>query len=462
MPSAGRPGGGPKQGEMMSGREAEAHEIDLTTGDGHVALVDGSVHVHGWRTRNAEIVRYFEDRLAEEEQPDLGASLELALKVGVAALGSVGPAVNVDYVEKEFQRLSTEMQRALDERVRHVEDMLAEVFAEEDGRLARALRTYIGEDGHLAELFDPDRRDSAISRLREILGEHFDGETSKLHRLLDLDNPSGPLVTWKDTIDGGFDRIRRQIEEYRTELTAQAAADTARAEEREKGTQKGRDHEEAVYEALCEIASVFGDSAEPTGDEAATGGSRKVGDVVVTLNERDTRGAEVRLVVEAKDRSVGLKPILRELEEAKANRLAGAAIAVFARDEQMPSGTAPFREQTGGRFLSLYDKEALDPLCLQVVYRLARYLVLAEVASEEGEVDVRGIRDDLEIARGQLEHVSTVKRQLTRMRNSVNGAAEEIEGQLETLRSGLVETLDRLDGRIRIEAAPDVQVPAGS
>lgn len=436
----------------MSSNEAHARELHRELdGDGHVAVVDGAVHVHGWRTANPDVVRYFEDRLADEDGPDLGETLELALKVGVAALGSVGPVTNVDYVEKEFQRLSTEMERALDGRVRQVETTMAEVFAEEDGQLAKALRTYLGEDGQLAELFDPNRRDSAVSRLKEILGEHFDGESSKLHKLLDLDNPTGPLSSWKESIEAGFDRLRRQIEDYHTATTARAEADKARAEEREKGTHKGRDYEATVYDAVCELTSIFGDSAEATGDVAASGGSRKVGDVLVTLNERDTRGAQVRLVLEAKDKTVGLKPMLDELDEGMVNRGAVAAIAVFGRAEQMPNGTVPFREQSNGRFLCLFDKETSDPLCLQVAYRLARYWAIAELSSDGAEIDGRAIRDDLEVARSQLQNVSSVKSKLTKMRNSLNDAAGDIETQLEELRSGLLETLDRLDTRIRLD-----------
>ncbi|MGH3442855.1 MAG: hypothetical protein ACRDUY_12600 [Nitriliruptorales bacterium] len=443
-------------GEPSDGFRASARH-------GHVAVVDGSVRVADWRTSSPEIVRWFEERLEADE--DLAEALELAVRVGALALGRVEPTVNVDYVEKEFERLHRRLEQALEERIHRVERVFEQAFAEEDGHLAQALGDYLGEGGRLAELFDPNRRDSAISRMRELLGEHFDGESSKvaklldgesskLAKLLDASNPEGPLASWQREMTEGFEGLRRLIGDYRTELREQAAAaeaaTSARTEEREKGTHKGREYEETVFGAVNAIAAVFGDLAEPTGDQAAAGGSRKVGDVVVTLNERDTRGASVRLVVEAKDKSVRLTPMLRELGDAIDNRGAAGGIAVFSRAAHMPNGTAPFREQ-GTRYLCLLDKDSGEDLALQVAYRTARLAVIASLAGDDVTIDTKGIRDDLEAARHQLQTVATVKGQLTKLRNSLDAGVADVEERLEELRSGLVQILDRLDTRLHLD-----------
>ncbi|HEX2029752.1 MAG TPA: hypothetical protein VHF25_17365 [Nitriliruptorales bacterium] len=437
----------------MGGNSASARVRDLTGTDGHVAVVEGALRVIDWRTRSPDIVRYFEDRLAGDGGDDLAEVLELALKVGVVALSTVGVSANVDYVEKEFQRFSGQLQGALEERLAQLERALDAVFADGDGSLARALQRYLGDGGHLSELFDPERRDSAVSRLRELLDDHLGGESSTLHQLLDVTSGTSPLRRWKEEIDQGLDRIRRQLEDYRLEIAERAAADsaaaTARADEREKGTGKGRDYESQVFAAVGAIAAVFGDGCEPTGDATGVGAS-KVGDVVVTVNPRDTRGAEVRLVFEAKDRAVGLTPLLRELDAARENRGAAAAVAVCSREEHLPAGSAPFREQGAGRYLCMYDKEDGDALCLQVVYRLARFWALAELTAHDGEVDVRGVQEDLEAARRQLQNVTTAKATLTRLRTSVDATVTDVQAQLDTLRADLNGVLDRVEGRIRV------------
>ena len=69
--------------------------------------------------------------------------------------------------------------------------------------------------------------------------------------------------------------------------------------ERERGTAKGRSFEEAVADAVDEIALAQGDVAEAVGDlKEATG---KVGDVVVAIDACNGP-ARGRIVIEAKDR----------------------------------------------------------------------------------------------------------------------------------------------------------------
>lgn len=430
---------------------------------GRVVAADGELTIDGYGCTAPEVVRHFAARVDDgADEAALAADLEQVLRVGVLALGATGVTVNVDHVDREFARLCERLEQQFDARASQLDRAFEAAFSEEDGAMAQALRSYLGEGGALSELFDPDRRDSAIGRMRELLGEHFEGEGSTLHRLLDLGNAASPLATWRDEIHGQFEKMRRLIEDYRRELaesaSAQQAAAEARTEERAKGTAKGRDYEDLAFEAVNDIARVFGDRAEAVGTSAGAGGNKK-GDIVVTLNPRDTSGLDVRLVVEAKDRELGLRPMLRELDGAKHNRGAVAALALYALPEHMPSGAAPFREEGQGRFLVLFDKDGADArLALEVGYRLARFEALTELRTADVEVDTRGIRDDLDAARAQLVSVSQVKSMLTKLRNDVSGSVDDLERRVEDLRAGLLECLDRLDTRIRVGDETDAAV----
>ena len=57
----------------------------------------------------------------------------------------------------------------------------------------------------------------------------------------------------------------------------------------------------------------------------------KKGDFVLTIDPARTGGADVRVVVEAKDRAMSGRAIRDELREAKENRAAAVAVAVFGR-----------------------------------------------------------------------------------------------------------------------------------
>lgn len=66
------------------------------------------------------------------------------------------------------------------------------------------------------------------------------------------------------------------------------------------------------------------------------------------------------MAFEAKDKTVGLKPIEGELDEALQNRNAGAAVAVYSGSEHMPAATAPFQECREHMYLCLLDKDAAE------------------------------------------------------------------------------------------------------
>ncbi len=429
-------------------------------GEGRVTVDDGRLHVDGWETGTEDVVRYFEEHTSRGQ--DAAALLESALKVGVLALRSADAAASVDYVQKEMERASAKISEMFEARTKAVNEALEQVFAEDSGKLARALQQYLGEGGHLADLFDPDRMDSALGRFRKILGEHFDGEGSKLHRMLDPTNSDSPLRRWKEQWDKQLGDLHKTLADYRAEIREKLGIKEGTAEAMEKSALKGRTYEEQVFDAVDRIARVFGDVVEPTGDTAAVGGG-KVGDVLVTVNTKETGGASLRVIFEAKDKTVGLTPILRELDEGMQNRNASAAVAVYARAEQMPRGAAPFREQGKARCLCLYDKEDNEPMALEFAYRVARFSALATLRVAGDEVDTGGIREDLAIGQAQLRAFANVKRQLTQLKTSVDDGVDGLQETVDDLREKLAEVFERIDCRLGTDEEPEkTQAAAGS
>ena len=416
-----------------------------------VALSDGALHVVDWMTRVPQIVQFFEQMAIAGKGSQFGTILEQALTAGVVSIQAGGVSINVDYIQKEFERLRNQLKSDLDGASATLTQVTESTFSQEGGTLVRALEKYLGEGGRLADLFDPQRKDSALGRIQEILAEHFDGEGSRLGQLLDLTNQRSPLHKWKETIDNGFKELRKLIEDYRASAESRLAADLARAEEREKGTQKGLDYQAVVFDAVNEIAKVFGDVAELVADASGIGGS-KVGDIAVSVNTRETGQPSARIVLEAKDRTIGITPMRRELEEAKANRAALIAIGVYSRSEYMPTGSAPFREESPTLYLCLFDKDNTEEkLALTVAYRIARVSALQMMRRECAPVDAAAIREDVREASTLLSAFTTIKRHLTHLRSSMGKGFDGLEGQIEDLRLKLSDVLDRIDRRTRVE-----------
>jgi hypothetical protein len=247
-----------------------------------------------------------------------------------------------------------------------------------------------------------------------------------------------------DSITQGFKDIRDLLTGYHTELACRDAADKARADAYEQGTQKGRSYQELVFHAVCKIAKVFGDTAELAADQPGVGG--KKGDVVVTLQPRDTGGAVIRLAIEAKDGTIGAQLARREMDNAIAHRNAAAAIVVFSQEQHMPKYTAPFVEHGTNRYLCLYDKQAPgDGLFLCLAYRLARIWAVHGIRTRTTGRNVEALLREVERARMFLNTVATIKRGLSSISTTVSQEADRLKGKLDEFHRILREVMDNID-----------------
>src|SRR5213593_3936730 len=127
--------------------------------------------------------------LAAQPMDDQAILAERALRIGLTALQSVGVTLNVDAVRAEFERFAEQSRATNEKAAQALEQVLRANFGDGDGRLPRTLETFLGDRGKLRsmveELFDPSRRDSAIGRISTMLESYFDGDASRLARLLD-------------------------------------------------------------------------------------------------------------------------------------------------------------------------------------------------------------------------------------------------------------------------------------
>jgi hypothetical protein len=410
-----------------------------------VQLRDGSLTVDGWTSTATDVIRLFE---RPDGEADPVALFDRVVHTGALALSAANSALDLHTVDLEFGRLSTRLEQVLEEQLGSVAQLLDRIFLDETGTLRGALDRYLGEGGSLADMFDPDRRSSAIGRLNQILEEHFGGRGSKMYQLLDHTDPVSPIRAWHHELVAKFDELKRQLEDYRKEAAVQLAAESAAAAEHEKGSLKGREFEHLAFDVIDDLARALGDTVEPLGDVAGLGGS-KIGDLTVGINERDTGGRKLRLVVEAKDREVGLTPILRELDNAMDNRDGCAAIAVYSADHHAPRGASPFRAH-GNRYLCVLDKSNPEnTAATELAYRAARYWAIAEHARAGAEVDAECLAEDLAVATAKLKAFSDLKRQVTKIHKTVSDGTTALSRSIEELHADLREIFERLDGRVR-------------
>jgi hypothetical protein len=226
-------------------------------------------------------------------------------------------------------------------------------------------------------------------------------------------------------------------------LAALEAAGAARASERAKSTAKGADFEDAVEAVLGDISRGSGDILERTGTEAGSAIGSKKGDFVLTLNAEATAGAELRVVVECKDRYVSGRNMRDELRDAKSNRDAAVAVVVFS-PAHAPAGIAPFDVRAGDVYC-VVDPAAPDAATLEAAVRLARLLALQTLRERDVDVDAAAIATALNGVREQLETLRSLKLTLT----SIGASARDVYAGLDKLRDGILARLTEAEAELR-------------
>jgi hypothetical protein len=378
--------------------------------------------------------------LAQREPIDRPAVVERALKVGLLAIQDVAVSMDVDMVRDEFDKLVQASEQSQQRATEALDQVLRANFADGDGRLPRTLEKFLGDRGQLrgfvAELFDETKRDSAIGRMRTLLGEFFDGDASRLAVLLDPTRQHSPMHQFRDEISAGFERLNER-------LSAIEAAAAARGMERARSAAKGGDFEAVLAALLAEAARGAGDIVDRTGDEIGEMLRSKKGDFVVTINPERTGGAELRVVVEAKDRAMSVRSIREELREAKQNRAASVGLVVFST-EHAPAGIAPFDIRAGDVYCVI-DPAMPDASILDASLRLAKLLAVASLREIEADVDAEAIRASLASVRAELDALKGIKATLTSIANSAAG----VQQALDRLREAIIAHVCEAEAQVR-------------
>jgi len=386
--------------------------------------------------------------VSERPEEDRQALFERALRIGLTALQDAGVSLDVDVVRREFEGLLRQAEASSERAGAALDLVLRQNFADGDGRLPRTLEKFLGDRGQLrtfvTDLFDESRRDSAMGRMKTMLGGYFDGDASRLAQLLDPTRLGSPLHQFRTEVSAGFDHLNDR-------LTAIEAAGAARAGERAKSSAKGADFEDLIGMLLGETCRGTGDAIDRTGEETGDVIRSRKGDFLLTIDPTITRGADLRIVIECKDRSISGKQMRDELADAKRNRAAQVGLVVFT-PSHAPAGIAPFDVRLGDVYCVI-DPEAPDAAVLEAAVRLARLHGLATLAERELEVDTTAIKTAIIAVRNQMDAIRALKMQLT----SIGTASREVNTGLDQLRQGVLAGVADVERALRVAGTQPIQ-----
>jgi hypothetical protein len=410
--------------------------LDENVSDGSVRALDDRLVIERLEVADARAAKLVRVRAEAGEPP--AQTVRDAVEIGARVLEREGTAAEVDYVRAEFERHAGELR-----------ERLGKALETGDEQLAR----------RITEAFDGSRDGSVQKEIDAQLKLALAEQREALLRLFKVEDGVNPLFDFKDALVKVYRELgaRQQAEgeENRkkidslvreiVELKERDEGDRRVAEEAERGTAKGRTFEELVHAELEAIAAAHDDAAHHTGDETSESGGKK-GDTVVEIGAA-LGCARATVVFEAKNKRLSKNDAWMELNGAMGERDATYAVLVVAGEDKVPSGLDELTEYQGNKIIAVLDREAPDPLALQLVYRYVRARVLL-AASDELEVDAAGVRDAAEEAGARLKRANRVRKSLTSVKNSASAAESEFDEMV----ADIERCLARIEGLVAAAA----------
>jgi hypothetical protein len=269
-----------------------------------------------------------------------------------------------------------------------------------------------------------------------MLETYFDGDASRLARLLDPTRLGSPLHQFRTEVAEGFAKLNDR-------LTAIEAAAAARGAERARSAAKGADFEDVLETLLAQVVRGTEDTVDRIGNEVGDVIRSRKGDFLLTVNPGLCDGRDLRVVIEAKDRQMSTRAMREELREAKLNRGAAVALVVFT-PAHAPAGAAPF-DVRGTDVYCVLDPQAPDAAVLDAAVRLARLYALASLRLTETDIDPQVLADALTGIRAELDLVRGLKMQLT----SIGSAARDVGTGLDRLREQVLARVAEAELQLR-------------
>jgi len=414
--------------------------------------------------KDENVIKY----LISYESPEREDKALEALKVGVIAILSASPSLDTKVVEEKFDEIEKNLEEYSEAFRKSLGDELKKYFEKEKGDVPAAINSALGEKGTLsillkeyfnaesgkvslllqkelgpgssfAKTLDPSNRESVISKIEQAVNNKLKETTDGLTDQFSLDKDGSGMSRVKKLFEEKVEEIKTANNSFFSELRVHLGMQETRAEEVEKGTQKGRDFETVLYEKVAGLGQQLQDSTDNVTGTVGAVPRSKVGDYVIKLG--DTSGAPGRrIVIEVKkEQSYRLRDAMEELKQAKENRQSDCGIFVFAKGYE-PVEMGDFKID-GNDFLCTVDEAMLDrsqaAIFLEAAYKIARVYIITQMRKEKkGDVDLVVVKENITKMLKQTELMSELLTKAKTIQTSgenIEKIAKAIKEELESI-----------------------------
>ena len=390
----------------------------------------------------------FADYLVESD--NALETLESIIEIGVKTMNSLKNSIERDFTKQTFETIAEEMKKNLSDSVDDMGDEFNKYF-NEDGEFVQELnnnkKKMLEElNSELENFIDPSNRESAISKLTEILETEEGKMVDAFEKALNPENSESQIFQLKEKLEKKFTDEIKLLSEDMEKILQELKIDKATTELKEKSTAKGGTHEDFVQQSLSEIA--VGDIVERTGEIVGLVPKSKVGDHVVTLNT-NSKLSDSKIVFESKSANTynSSSAITKELTKAMENRGADFGIFVFDSYDRFDKvSSQPFALLSENMALTVLNED-VGNLPLKISYIWAKNILMNadESTAKELSVSYDEIIKSLNSAIKEVKKLSTAKSNNKKAFDAIDANEQllpEIRKSVEDTLKDLINVLD--------------------
>ena len=390
----------------------------------------------------------FADYLVESD--NALETLESIIEIGVKTMNSLKNSIERDFTKQTFETIAEEMKKNLSDSVDDMGDEFNKYF-NEDGEFVQELnnnkKKMLEElNSELENFVDPSNRESAISKLTEILETEEGKMVDAFEKALNPENSESQIFQLKEKLEKKFTDEIKLLSEDMEKILQELKIDKATTELKEKSTAKGGTHEDFVQQSLSEIA--VGDIVERTGEIVGLVPKSKVGDHVVTLNT-NSKLSDFKIVFESKSANTynSSSAITKELTKAMENRGADFGIFVFDSYDRFDKvSSQPFALLSENMALTVLNED-VGNLPLKISYIWAKNILMNadESTAKELSVSYDEIIKSLNSAIKEVKKLSTAKSNNKKAFDAIDANEQllpEIRKSVEDTLKDLIDVLD--------------------
>ena len=377
-------------------------------------------------------------------------TLESIIEIGVKTMNSLKNSIERDFTKQTFETIAEEMKKNLADSVDDMGDEFNKYF-NEDGEFVKELnenkKKMLEElNNELENFVDPSNRESAISKLTEILETEEGKMVDAFEKALNPENSESQIFQLKEKLEKKFTDEIKLLSEDMEKILQELKIDKATTELKEKSTAKGGTHEDFVQQSLSEIA--VGDIVERTGEVVGLVPKSKVGDHVVTLNT-NSKLSDFKIVFESKSANTynSSSAITKELTKAMENRGADFGIFVFDSYDRFDKvSSQPFALLSENMALTVLNED-VGNLPLKISYIWAKNILMNadESTAKELSVSYDEIIKSLNSAIKEVKKLSTAKSNNKKAFDAIDANEQllpEIRKSVEDTLKDLINVLD--------------------